>query len=104
MLQILDGLIYAHQMQVSNVESASGKKEKIKGFFHQDLNPNNILITYIHRTTVAKIGYYALARAFDFAGLSDHSFTGTQMGTPAFIPRQQLLAGIKYYEALVLNT
>jgi eukaryotic-like serine/threonine-protein kinase len=58
---------------------------------HQDLNPNNILISYINEKTVAKIGDYGLAKAFDLAGLSGQSLTGTQMGTPAFIPRQQVL-------------
>jgi serine/threonine protein kinase len=87
-LQILDGLIYPHQMQVSDVESASGEEEKTKAFVHQHLNPNNILITYINRKTVLKIGDYGLAKAFDLVGLSDHSLTGTQMGTPALVPRQ----------------
>jgi serine/threonine protein kinase len=40
---------------------------------------------------IAKVGDYGLAKAFDLAGLSGQTLTGTQAGTPAFMPRQQLL-------------
>ncbi|MBK1986520.1 FHA domain-containing protein [Sphaerospermopsis aphanizomenoides BCCUSP55] len=90
-LQVLDGLIYAHHVEIADVESGNEKTEKITGLVHRDLNPNNILITYVNGNAVAKIGDYGLAKAFDLAGLSGQSLTGTQMGTPAFIPRQQVL-------------
>jgi serine/threonine protein kinase len=58
---------------------------------HRDLNPNNIFIVNANDKIVAKIGDYGLAKAFDLAGLSGQTLTGSQMGTPAFIPRQQVL-------------
>jgi serine/threonine protein kinase len=38
-----------------------------------------------------KVGDYALSKAFDLAGLSGQTLTETKMGTPAFMPRQQVL-------------
>lgn len=90
-LQVLDGLIYAHQAEIPNFQLADGKLVKGKGLVHRDLNPNNIFIINANDKIVAKIGDYGLAKAFDLAGLSGQTLTGSQMGTPAFIPRQQVL-------------
>ncbi|TAF04955.1 MAG: FHA domain-containing protein [Nostocales cyanobacterium] len=90
-VQVLDGLIYAHQVEIPNIQLVNGKLGTGKGLIHRDLNPYNILITYVNDKIVAKIGDYGLAKAFDLAGLSGQTLTGNQMGTPAFIPRQQVL-------------
>ncbi|MFM6134029.1 MAG: protein kinase domain-containing protein [Sphaerospermopsis kisseleviana] len=90
-IQVLDGLSYAHQVEVPNVKLPDGTLGKGKGLVHRDLNPYNILITYINDKIVAKIGDYGLEKAFDLAGLSGQTLTENQMGTPAFIPRQQVL-------------
>jgi serine/threonine protein kinase len=90
-IQVLDGLIYAHQVEVPNVKLPNGTLGKGKGLVHRDLNPYNILITYINDKIVVKIGDYGLEKAFDLAGLSGQTLTENQMGTPAFIPRQQVL-------------
>jgi eukaryotic-like serine/threonine-protein kinase len=37
------------------------------------------------------VGDYGLAKAFDLAGLSGQTLTGSKAGTPAFMPRQQVL-------------
>jgi serine/threonine protein kinase len=84
-------LIYAHQVEVPNVKLPNGTLGKGKGLVHRDLNPYNILITYINDKIVVKIGDYGLEKAFDLAGLSGQTLTENQMGTPAFIPRQQVL-------------
>ncbi|WP_353931184.1 protein kinase [Okeanomitos corallinicola TIOX110] len=90
-LQILDGLIYAHNVEVPYVRLADGRLGKGKGLVHRDLKPNNIFITKINGKMVVKIGDYGLAKAFDLAGLSGQTFTGAKMGTPLFMPRQQVL-------------
>jgi hypothetical protein len=90
-LQVLDGLEYAHNVEVPYVRLADGKLGKGKGLVHRDLKPNNIFITKINGKMVVKIGDYGLAKAFDLAGLSGQTFTGTKMGTPVFMPRQQVL-------------
>lgn len=73
-LQVLDGLHYAHRE---------------KGLVHRDIKPGNIFLTVYSGKTVAKLGDYGLAKAFDLAGLSGQTLTGTTMGTPSCMPRQQ---------------
>ena len=90
-LQILDVLIYAHEIELSSIKSIDGKITKGKGLFHQDLKPNDIFISKINDKIVVKIGDYGLYKAFDLAGLSGQTLTGTKIGTPAFMPRQQVL-------------
>lgn len=76
MVQILNGLIHAHDA----------------GVVHRDLKPDNILLTADGTgRTVAKIGDFGLAKAFDQAGLSGLTWTGAKAGTPAYQPRQQVL-------------
>lgn len=75
-LQVLDGLHYAHTE---------------KGLIHRDIKPDNIFLTVNKGKIVAKLGDYGLAKAFDLAGFSGQTMTGTAMGTPQFMPRQQVL-------------
>ncbi|MDZ8259483.1 protein kinase domain-containing protein [Nostoc sp. ChiQUE01b] len=90
-LQILDALEYAHNVELPYVKLANGKFGKGKGIVHRDLKPSNIFLTNIDGKLVAKIGDYGLSKAFDLAGLSGQTLTGTQAGTPVFMPRQQVL-------------
>ncbi len=90
-LQILDALEYAHNVELPYVKLADGKFGKGKGIVHRDLKPSNIFLTNIDGKLVAKIGDYGLSKAFDLAGLSGQTLTGTQAGTPVFMPRQQVL-------------
>lgn len=75
-LQVLDGLHYAHTE---------------KCLVHRDIKPGNIFLTVNKGKIVAKLGDYGLAKAFDMAGLSGQTLTGTAMGTPHCMPRQQVL-------------
>jgi pSer/pThr/pTyr-binding forkhead associated (FHA) protein len=90
-LQVLNGFIYAHEVEIPYIKSVDGIITKGKGLVHQDLKPNNIFISKINDKIVVKIGDYGLSKAFDLAGLSGQTLTGTKMGTPAFMPRQQVL-------------
>ncbi|GAB4524795.1 MAG: hypothetical protein Tsb0014_03590 [Pleurocapsa sp.] len=75
--QVLDGLHYAHTE---------------KNLIHRDIKPGNIFLTTTpDRKTIVKLGDYGLAKNFDMAGLSGQTLTGNAMGTPVFIPRQQVL-------------
>ncbi len=90
-LQVLDGLEYSHNVEIPYVKLKDGNFGKGKGLVHRDLKPGNIFLTYQDGKISAKIGDYGLSKAFDLAGLSGQSMTGTRAGTPVFIPRQQVL-------------
>lgn len=75
-LQVLDALDYAHN-----------KKKLV----HRDIKPSNIFLKVEKGKLIAKLGDYGLAKSFELAGLSGQTLTGTKMGTPNFMPRQQVL-------------
>jgi eukaryotic-like serine/threonine-protein kinase len=91
-LQLLDGLEYSHNAEIPYVKLGDGGFAKGRGLVHRDLKPGNIFLNYNdERKLIVKIGDYGLAKAFDLAGLSGQTMTGTKAGTPVFIPRQQVL-------------
>jgi hypothetical protein len=74
--QVLDGLEYAHG----------------QGVVHRDLSPSNILLTNsADGAMTAKVSDFGLAKAFDQAGLSGLTRTGTVAGKPLCVPRQQVI-------------
>jgi len=93
--QVLDGLEYAHHAEIPHVRLANGQYGQGHGLVHRDLKPQNIFLENMSRTSaggklVAKVGDYGLAKAFDTAGLSGLTRSGSVMGTPVFMPRQQV--------------
>ncbi len=89
-VQALRGLEYAHQAEVS-VRLADGGVQTARGLVHRDLSPQNLLLTSRSSDRVVKIADFGLAHAFDRAGLSGLSRTGTTAGKPTFLPRQQVV-------------
>ena len=75
MLQALDGLGFLHSQDV----------------IHRDIKPGNILLAGSEGNWRAKISDFGLAKNFQKAGLSGMSVTGSFAGTPAFMPREQIL-------------
>ena len=90
-LQILSGLDYVHNVDLS----AEIKKGIFKGTMdahgvvHRDFKPGNIFLSDHSDKPVAMVADFGMAKAFDAAGLSRITKTGTVMGTPVFMPRQQ---------------
>ncbi|HUR07787.1 MAG TPA: protein kinase, partial [Nonomuraea sp.] len=75
-LQALEGVGHAHE----------------QGVVHRDLSPQNILLSKAaDGSLVAKVGDFGLAKAFDQAGLSGLTRTGTAAGKPWYMPRQQVI-------------
>ncbi len=101
-LQILLGLDYTHSAVLPAVRLADGSIGEGQGLVHRDLKPANIFLSRDGKKTVAKLGDYGLAKAFELAGLSGQTLTGKRgvMGTPSFMCRQQLL-NTKYVQPAV---
>jgi len=92
-LQALDGLEYAHHAEVS-VECEDGIR-RATGVVHRDFKPGNIFLMDNAKYPVVKVADFGFAKAFETAGLSRHTRTGTAAATPVFQPRQQI-ANYKY--------
>jgi serine/threonine protein kinase len=90
-LQALDGLDYAHTVEIPHVKLKDGSIGRGRGLVHRDLKPQNIFLSTAGASRVAKLGDYGLSKAFDMAGLSGHTCSGETAGTPPFMARQQVL-------------
>ena len=101
-LQVLAGLEYTHNAVLPAVRLADGSIGEGQGLVHRDLKPANIFLQRSGDKTLAKIGDYGLAKAFELAGMSGQTMTGQGgvMGTPSYMSRQQLL-NTKYVQPAV---
>jgi len=90
MLPIVDALGHAHRAEV-DVE-LEGTRRTVRGVVHRDIKPSNILLTNEGGTLVPKLADYGFAKAFAVAGLTKHTHPQARAGTPAFMPREQVLA------------
>ncbi|WP_218780478.1 protein kinase [Rhodococcus sp. NCIMB 12038] len=95
-LQVLAGLDYAHTAPLV----VPGQPDS-RGLVHRDIKPANILLTRSDSGGMtARLADFGLAKAFDLAGLSGHTFTGDYGGTVAFMSRAQL-TDFKYAQPAV---
>lgn len=90
-VQTLDALDYAHSAQLPYVMLEDGTEGTGTGLVHRDIKPLNIFLLNPGSTVEVKLGDYGLAKAFDMAGLSGQTWTGTTAGSPLFMPRQQVI-------------
>ncbi len=72
-LQVLSGLDYVHKLSV----------------VHRDIKPGNIFLSDNSGTPTAQIADFGMTKAFDTAGLSRITKTGTYRGTSMFMSRAQ---------------
>lgn len=90
-LQLLDGLHYAHTLELKQFKLPDGSTTDAHGIVHRDIKPANLLLSNQNGKLIAKISDYGLAKNFDMAGLSGLTRTGQIGGTPSFMPRQQVI-------------
>lgn len=89
-LQALEGLDYAHHVELPYVELSNGSIGKGRGIIHRNLSPKNLFLSGPGHSRVVKIGDYSVSKAFDMAGLGGCTRTGVTFAKPLFIPRQQV--------------
>jgi serine/threonine protein kinase len=90
-IQILDGLDYAHNVEIVSAQSEQGELVKSRGLVHRNLGPDHIFLHGAGGAHDVKIGDYSLARAFDAAGLSGYSYSSVKIVMPLYQSRQQVL-------------
>ena len=92
-MQVLDGLEYAHNVEVPHMKIADGSWGRGNGLIHRDIKPENILLQEKgqEKDYIAKISDFGLAKSYRSAGLSGNTQTGSVGGSLSFISRQQLL-------------
>lgn len=95
LFQALDGLEHIHNstvmIKLPGDEPEYDTYGMGSGLVHRDIKPANILLSGSGKARVAKIGDFWIAKAFDLAGLSGHTMTGEVLGTPQFMPVQQVI-------------
>lgn len=93
MLQVLSGLDYVHNvdLQADKENGSFMGTLDAHGVVHRDFKPGNIFLSDATDRPVAMVADFGMAKAFDAAGLSRITKTGTVMGTPVFMPRQQAI-------------
>lgn len=90
-LQVLEALDYAHNRVITPAQDEGETGNRVVGIVHRDVKPKNILLHRSGDKTTALLCDFGLSKAFDLAGLSGLTCTGSVAGSPVYMPRQQIV-------------
>jgi tRNA A-37 threonylcarbamoyl transferase component Bud32 len=90
-LQMLEGLAYAHEAEV--LYTIDRGKEKQIGIVHRDLKPANVMLARENGKLVAKLSDFGLGKAFGATGHTQGALSqdGTACGTPEYMAIEHLI-------------
>lgn len=86
----LNGLSYLHGVKLAPSQVGDLAVPAADGLVHRDLKPANIFLGGPNGLT-PKIADIGVGKAFSSAGMSGHTRTGSVAGSPATMPRQQVI-------------
>ena len=89
MLQVLDGLIYAHSTEATI--QLNDEAVQVKGIVHLDINPGNIFLTGEGKELTAKLANFGFQRASSRARFYDFESGPKPVPLLFFMPKQQII-------------
>ncbi|MDR2199893.1 MAG: protein kinase [Deltaproteobacteria bacterium] len=88
-LPVLDGLAYLHNVKLAAARE-EGPAPESRGLVHRDLKPANIFLGGPDGS-VPKIADIGVGKLYNSSLTYDHTRTGSVAGSPATMPRQQVI-------------
>lgn len=89
MLDLLDGLAYAHTRTV-RARASRGASKSFRGIVYRDLKPRNIFLTCDGNVWIPRLADFGLSRGFEIAGLTNITHPAEIGSAPLYWPREQV--------------
>ncbi len=89
LLEILEGLAYAHRVKIT-LQTSGGQHKTFKGIVHRNLKPQNILLARQGNLWFSKIADFGLSKGLESAGFTNITTPEGLSTTPMYWPREQI--------------